>query len=231
MDSDFWTSRLAAAKRHYMWHHHHPNSNLDLLGIDDLEMDDDARPHFPCPFCYENFDVMSLCSHLEDEHSCETRVTVCPICSVKVMGDMLSHITLHHGHLYKLQRRRRLRKIAIPNSQALSLLSRDLREAHLQMLLGSSGYRTGTTNAPSATHDPFLSSLILNYPASEVEDISKSMLTNAEETSSENVAPLPIWKSSFDPSLSQEEREERMRQAIGRAGFMRDMLFSTLLDD
>lgn len=49
---------------------------LDLLGIDDLEMDDDARPHFPCPFCYENFDVMSLCSHLEDEHSCETRVTV-----------------------------------------------------------------------------------------------------------------------------------------------------------
>lgn len=50
---------------------------LDLLGIDDLEMDEDARPHFPCPFCYENFDVMSLCSHLEDEHSCETRVTVC----------------------------------------------------------------------------------------------------------------------------------------------------------
>ncbi|XP_038882145.1 protein DEHYDRATION-INDUCED 19-like isoform X1 [Benincasa hispida] len=247
MDSDFWTSRLAAAKRQYMLQHHHQTSNLDLLGIDDLEMDDDARPHFPCPFCYENFDVMSLCSHLEDEHSCETRVTVCPICSVKVMGDMLSHITLHHGHLYKLQRRRRLRKIAIPNSQALSLLSRDLREAHLQVLLGSSGYRTSTTNVPSATHDPFLSSLILNYPASEVEDISKSMLTSADDTSSENVLPSPIWKSSpsnsvglynysslvtsFDPSLSQEEREKRMRQAIGRAGFMRDMLFSTLLED
>ncbi|XP_022142277.1 protein DEHYDRATION-INDUCED 19 homolog 4-like [Momordica charantia] len=231
MDSDFWTSRLAAAKRQYMLQHHHQSSNLDLLGIDDLEMDDDGRPHFPCPYCYENFDVMSLCSHLEDEHSCETRVTVCPICSVKVMGDMLSHITLHHGHLYKLQRRHRLRKIAIPNSQALSLLSRDLREAHLQVLLGSTGYRTSTTNVPSATHDPFLSSLILNYPASEVEDISKSMLTTAEEPSSENVAPSPIWKPSFDPSLSQEEREKRMRQAIGRAGFMRDMLFSTLLND
>ncbi|XP_022925982.1 protein DEHYDRATION-INDUCED 19 homolog 4-like [Cucurbita moschata] len=237
MDSDFWTSRLAAAKRQYMLqhhhhhHHHHQTSNLDLLGIDDLEMDDDARPHFSCPFCYESFDVMSLCSHLEDEHSCETRVTVCPICSVKVMGDMLSHITLHHGHLFKLQRGCRLRKIAIPSSQALSLLSRDLREAHLQVLLGSSGYRTSTTNGPNAAHDPFLSSLILNYPASEVEDISKSMLTSAEDTSSENVAPSPIWKSRFDPSLSQEERDKRMRQAIERAGFMRDMLFSTLLED
>ncbi|CAK9321048.1 unnamed protein product [Citrullus colocynthis] len=226
MDSDFWTSRLAAAKRQYMLQHHHPTSNLDLLGIDDLEMDDDARPHFPCPFCYENFDVTSLCSHLEDEHSCETRVTVCPICSVKFYNVHLVCLTKDH-----LQRRRRLRKIAIPNSQALSLLSRDLREAHLQVLLGSSGYRTSTTNVPSATHDPFLSSLILNYPASEVEDISKSMLTSAEDTSSENVAPSPIWKSSFDPSLSQEERERRMRQAIGRAGFMRDMLFSTLLED
>ena len=38
-----------------------------------------------------------------------------------------------------LQRRRRLRRVAIPSSQALSLLGRDLREAHLQVLLGSGG--------------------------------------------------------------------------------------------
>lgn len=115
-------------------------------------------------------------------------------------------MVLYHSHLVcltknHLQRRRRLRKIAIPNNQALSLLSRDLREAHLQVLLGSSGYRTSTTttttNVPSSTNDPFLSSLILNYPASEVEDISKSILTSAEDTSSENVAPSPIWKSRY----------------------------------
>ena len=108
----------------------------------------------------------------------------------------------HHAHLVcltkdHLQRGCRLRKIAIPSSQALSLLSRDLREAHLQVLLGSSGYRTSTTNGANAAHDPFLSSLILNYPASEVEDISKSMLTSAEDTSSEIVAPSPIWKSRY----------------------------------
>lgn len=114
MDSDFWTSRLAAAKRQYTLQHHHPNSHLgscwlcygnscfiilrkknhlcsikiwffailiiwgvsDRLGIDDFDMEEEVRPDFPCPYCYEDFDIASLCSHLEDEHSCESRVTV-----------------------------------------------------------------------------------------------------------------------------------------------------------
>lgn len=27
---------------------------------------------------------------------------VCPVCSVKVVSDMLSHITVQHGHLFKI---------------------------------------------------------------------------------------------------------------------------------
>lgn len=45
---------------------------------------------------------------------------------------------------------------------------------------------------------------------------------------------LPFFLSlscSFDPSLSYEERERRMRQAAGRAGFVQDILLSTLLAD
>ena len=120
MDSDFWTSRLAAAKRQYTLQHHHQSSHLgeylhirsgvffftfyyyyyflklwflgfsffnvfcfvllgldlDRLGIDDFEVEDEVRPDFPCPYCYEDFDIVSLCSHLEDEHSCESKVTV-----------------------------------------------------------------------------------------------------------------------------------------------------------
>ena len=115
MDSDFWTSRLAAAKRQYTFQHHHQSSHLgsylhirsgfflffifgfsfflfvyyfdcifclfvgfglDRLGIDDFEVEDEVRPDFPCPYCYEDFDIVSLCSHLEDEHSCESKVTV-----------------------------------------------------------------------------------------------------------------------------------------------------------
>ncbi|XP_059670663.1 protein DEHYDRATION-INDUCED 19 homolog 4-like isoform X2 [Cornus florida] len=203
MDSDFWTSRLAAAKRqltlqqhHHHHHNHHHSSQLDRLNIDDFEVEDEVRPDFPCPYCFEDFDIASLCSHLEDEHSFESKVTVCPICSVKVARDMLSHITLQHGHLFKLQRRRRLRRVAIPNGQALSLLGRDLRETHLQVLLGGGGYRSSNTSSSNAVTDPFLSSLVLNFPASEAEEISKSLLSSAEDTSTKSVPSAHIWKSS-----------------------------------
>lgn len=49
---------------------------LDRFSIDDFEVEDEVRPDFPCPYCYEDFDIVSLCSHLEDEHSCESKVTV-----------------------------------------------------------------------------------------------------------------------------------------------------------
>ncbi|KAM1592921.1 hypothetical protein ACFX1Z_036358 [Malus domestica] len=196
MDSEFWTSRLAAAKRQYSTQHHHQSSHFDRLSIDDFEVEDEVRPDFPCPYCYEDFDIASLCSHLEDEHSCESKVT----------------------------RRRRLRRVAIPNSQALSLLGRDLREAHLQVLLGSGGYRSENANVSNAAAtDPFLSSLILNFPASGADEISKSVVTTTEDTSAKNAVPSHIWKSSFDPSLSYEEREKRIRQATGRAGFVQDL--------
>ncbi|MBA0739765.1 hypothetical protein Gogos_013002, partial [Gossypium gossypioides] len=160
-------------------------------------VDDEVRPDFPCPYCYEDFDIASLCSHLEDDHPCESKVT----------------------------RRCRLRRVAIPNSQALSLLGRDLREAHLQVLLGGGAYRSSgvnVSNANAAT-DSFLSSLIMNFPASEAEEIMKSVVTSLEDTTTKNMAPAHMWKSSLDPSLSYEEREKRIQQATGRAGFVQDL--------
>ncbi|XP_010272353.1 PREDICTED: protein DEHYDRATION-INDUCED 19-like [Nelumbo nucifera] len=230
MDSDLWTSRLAAAKRQYTLQHHQ-TSQLDRLSFDDFEVEEEVRPDFPCPYCYEDYDIASLCSHLEDEHPFESKVTVCPICSVKVARDLLNHITLQHAQLYKLQRRRRLRRVAIPNSQALSLLGRDLREAHLQVLLGGGGYRSNNANTSNAVTDPFLSSFVLNFPASEAEEISKSAVSSVEDTLVKNVTSTQTWKSSFDSSLSHEEREQKIRQATVRAGFVQDLLLSTLLGD
>ncbi|CAL5425204.1 unnamed protein product [Camellia sinensis] len=105
---------------------------------------------------------------------------------------------------------------------------RDLREAHLQVLLGGSGYRSSNANSSNAVTDPFLSSLILNFPSSESEDISKSMLSSAEDSSVKSVTSSHRWKASFDPSLSYEEREKRKRQAAERAVFLQDLLVSTL---
>ncbi|THG15631.1 hypothetical protein TEA_027360 [Camellia sinensis var. sinensis] len=216
MDSDFWTSHLAAAAKRQFTLHHHQISQLDGLNIDDFEADDEVRPDFPCPYCYEDFDIASLCSHLE----MTTRAS-------------------------PKSPRRRLRRVAIPNSRALSLLGKDLREAHLQVLLGDSGYRSSNANSSNAESgyqssnanssnavtDPFLSSLILNFPAFESKDISKSLLSNVEENSVNSVTSSHIWKASFDPSLSYEEREERMRQAARRVFFLQDLLASSLLGE
>ncbi|XP_039038395.1 protein DEHYDRATION-INDUCED 19 homolog 4-like [Hibiscus syriacus] len=234
MDSDFWTYRLAAAKRQYNLQQQNQSSPLDRLNIADFEVENEVRPDFTCPYCYEDFDIVSLCSHLEDEHPCESKVAICPVCSKKVSRDMLSHIMLQHGHLFKLQRRRKLRRVAIPNSQALSLLGRDLREAHLQVLLGGSGgsaYRSSSTNLSNTANDSLLSSLILNFPASEAEELTKSVVNSTEDIAAKNFTPTHMWKSSFDPSLSNEEREKRIRRARGRAGFVQDLVLSTLVSE
>lgn len=96
-----------------------------------------------------------------------------------------------------LQRRRRLRRVAIPSSQALSLLGRDLREAHLQVLLGSGGYRSSIANASNTVTDQFLSSLGLNFSATEAEEISKSVSSSAEDTSTMKAVSAHAWKSRY----------------------------------
>ncbi|XP_011623611.1 protein DEHYDRATION-INDUCED 19 homolog 4 [Amborella trichopoda] len=225
MDSELWTSRLAAAKQQYSLQQQH--SHLDRLSIDDFEVEEDVRVDFPCPYCFDDYDIASLCSHLEDEHPFEAKVTVCPICSVKVTRDMLNHIMIQHGHLFKLQRRRRLRRVALSNNSALSLLGRDLREAHLQVLLGGGGLRSSSNNSSHIASDSFLSSLVLNLSAPEVEDISKSAICGVEDADAKNITPMQTWKPSLCSSLSSEEREQKTRQA----GFVQDLLLSTLFGD
>lgn len=225
-----WISRLAAAKRHYSLQQQQSSSS-DRFDVDECEFEEEDRPDFPCPFCYEDHDITSLCSHLEDEHPFESKAAVCPICSVKVTEDMLSHIMLQHGHTFKLQRRRRLRRVAIPNGQALSLLGRDLREAHLQVLLGSGPYRSSNSSTSTAAADSLLSSLVLNFPASEAEETSKSSLSHVDDFIRKNSTTTRTWNSSIDLSLSQEEREKKQRQAAVRAKFVQDLLLSTLFGD
>ena len=37
----------------------------DRAGMEELDMDEEARPEFACPYCYEDHDVASLCAHLD----------------------------------------------------------------------------------------------------------------------------------------------------------------------
>lgn len=93
-----------------------------------------------------------------------------------------------------MQRRRRLRRLPVPPvpsySQALSLFGRDLREAHIQVFLGG-GNRTNSASVSNAVTDPF--SLILKFRCED--EIAKSEVTNAEDSSTKNMAPAHMWKS------------------------------------
>ncbi|GLJ09868.1 hypothetical protein SUGI_0117250 [Cryptomeria japonica] len=108
MDAELWAARVTAAKRHHAVHYNTAEWASSRIvtdrhfGFDDLEGDDDMRADFTCPFCYEDFDITLLCYHLEDEHCLETKNVVCPVCAVKVGRDMVGHITLQHGHLFKI---------------------------------------------------------------------------------------------------------------------------------
>ncbi|CAN1219674.1 Protein DEHYDRATION-INDUCED 19 homolog 3 [Linum perenne] len=110
------------------------------------------REEFPCPFCSDYFDIVGLCCHIDDEHP------VCPVCAMRVGVDMVAHITLQHGNIFKISFFHRKRKSRRGHS-SLSLLRKELREGNLQSLFGSSCIVSSSSS--NAAPDPLLSSFIL----------------------------------------------------------------------
>lgn len=214
MDGDSWSVRLSSASKRYQ---SALQSRSDMfMGFEEFDGDYDIREEFPCPFCSEFFDILGLCCHIDDEHQLESRNGVCPVCAMRVGFDMVAHITLQHGNILKMQRKRKSRKGG--SHSTLSLLRRELREGTLQSLLG------GSSNMPSSTNvapDPLLSSFILpvagnlssSQPSLQIETSS------AKKSLNENVAES---HSQASP-LSDKDREERAK----RCEFVSELLWST----
>ncbi|KAL6574021.1 hypothetical protein OROHE_001563 [Orobanche hederae] len=192
MDSDLWATRLAAAKRQLNMQnthqieisHSHTSSQFDKFNMmEDFEGDGEVRPEYPCPYCYEEFEIASsLCSHLETDHSFESKST----------GYMQ-----HHSQS---------RRLPFPSNQALSSLPRrNLRETYSHVLQGGNvEYRSNTaalllssSSSSTSTSENFLSSLVLSFSTSEIEDVSKSLMSTLEGSSAKNIATQQYWKSRF----------------------------------
>lgn len=73
-----------------------------FMGFEEIDGEDDIREEFPSPFCSEHFDILSLCCHIDDEHPVEAKNGVCPVCALRVGVDMVAHITLQHGNIFKI---------------------------------------------------------------------------------------------------------------------------------
>ncbi|XP_059648452.1 protein DEHYDRATION-INDUCED 19 homolog 3-like [Cornus florida] len=218
MDADSWSARLSYASKRYQ---SALQSRSDMfMGFEEIDGDDDIREEFPCPFCSEYFDIVGLCCHIDDEHPVEAKHGVCPVCAMRVGVDMVAHITLQHGNILKMQRKRKSRKGGAHST--LSLLRRELREGNLQSLFGGSSRIVSSANVAP---DPLLSSFILPMgddfgsfqPQSSAETIS------VKKSSSENASE----RNSKSPPLSTKDQEEKAR----RCEFVQGMLFSTILDD
>uniref|UniRef100_A0A804Q0P6 Protein DEHYDRATION-INDUCED 19 homolog 3 n=1 Tax=Zea mays TaxID=4577 RepID=A0A804Q0P6_MAIZE len=160
------SSSAAAARR--------LQARYDLyMGIDDADagLDEVTEPRggaesYNCPFCGEDFDFVGLCCHIDDEHAVEAKSGACPICATRVGMDLIGHLTMQHGSYFKMQRRRRVRKVSSGSHSLLSLLRKDLRNGSLQSFLGGSSY---VSNPPAAAPDPFVSSLIYEKPVERAE--------------------------------------------------------------
>ncbi|XP_048424405.1 protein DEHYDRATION-INDUCED 19 homolog 3-like [Pyrus x bretschneideri] len=217
MDGDSWSARLSSASRRYQ---SALQSRSDMfMGFEEIDGDDDIREEFPCPFCSEYFDIVGLCCHIDEEHPVEAKNGVCPVCAMRVGVDMVAHITLQHGSIFKMQRKRKTRKSGAHST--LSLLRKELREGNLQSLFGNSSCLLSSSNAAP---DPLLSQFILPMADDFVSMPPFSTETSsAKKSSDEKVSERNVQS----PPLSIKDKEEKTK----RCAFVQGMLLSTILDD
>jgi len=221
MDADSWSTRLSSASKRYQ---SALLSRSDMfMGFEEIDADDDIREEFPCPFCSEYFDIVGLCCHIDDEHPVEAKNGVCPVCAMRVGVDMVAHITLQHGNIFKVQRKRKSRKGG--SHSTLSLLRRELREGTLQSLFGGSSYLLSSSSSTNAAPDPLLSSFILpmadDFGSPQLHSSADSVAV--KKSTNENVTE----RKAKSPPLSTKDKEERSR----RCEFVQGLLLSTILDD
>ncbi|KFK37978.1 hypothetical protein AALP_AA3G054400 [Arabis alpina] len=221
MDSDSWTDRLASATRRYQLAF--PSRSDPFLGFEEIDGEEEFREEFACPFCSDDFDIVSLCCHIDEDHPMEAKNGVCPVCAVRVGVDMVAHITLQHANIFKMQRKRKTRRGG-PHS-TLSILRREFPDGNFQSLFGGSSCIVSSSSSANVAADPLLSSFI--------SPITDGFFTSESCISAE---PGPVKKTpnqslpernAEKPSLSAEDHKQKVK----RSEFVRELLSSMILDD
>ncbi|KAE8653355.1 protein DEHYDRATION-INDUCED 19 homolog 3 isoform X1 [Cucumis sativus] len=224
MDADSWTARLSSASKRYqsalLSRSGLAQHSGMFMGFEDLEGDDDIREEFPCPFCSEYLDIVGLCCHIDEEHPIEARNGVCPVCEMRVGVDMVAHISLQHGNIFKVQRKRKSRKGG--SHSTLSLLRKELQDGNLQSLFGGSSCLFTSSNAAP---DPLLSSFILPL-ADDYGSVQPHLLAESSSVKS-NSQDKSVERSIPSSPLSVQDKEEKTK----RCTFVQGLLMSTILDD
>ncbi|MBA0560193.1 hypothetical protein Golob_017108 [Gossypium lobatum] len=110
MEDDTWSFAFSASSRSYQ---STVKSQSDLcIDFEEIEEDDELMTEYPCPYCSEDFDLLGLCCHIDEEHHLEAGygvcyalpfwIFVCPVCAQRVGMNMVDHITAQHGNILRI---------------------------------------------------------------------------------------------------------------------------------
>ncbi|MFQ6628414.1 hypothetical protein Gotur_006479 [Gossypium turneri] len=223
MESNSWRFRFSNSSSSSSRRH---QSRSDLFlggGYEEFDGDEDFKAEFLCPFCAEDFDIVGLCCHIDEEHPVEV----------------------------KNGRKRRLRKGG--SNLTFSMLRKELRDGNLHALLGGSSCIVSPSNVeadpllssfmfnpPTADEPLSLQSLSIAESSADKESTDKESL--------ESAAGSPLYLLTFTDNfrigfkfltlvyrdrkpqqsqLSDQEHEEKAR----RCEFVRGLLMSTILNE
>lgn len=232
MDSDSWT-RLSTSNSSSRRGSYQSRSETFHL-VDEFEGDEEPRPEFLCPFCAEDFDIVGLCCHIDEEHTLEAKNGICPVCAKRVGMDLVSHMTMQHGSLLKVQRKRRFRRggthTHTNTNSTLSILKKEFREGNLHSLFGLQ------SSSSSSEPEQWLSSFISNTPSLLDVDqpppppppTAQPHAATSAKSMAENTHKDLLRRSKQQRGpLSDKDQEEKAR----RSEFVQGLLFSSFLDD
>ncbi|XP_018486522.1 protein DEHYDRATION-INDUCED 19 homolog 2 [Raphanus sativus] len=110
MEDDTWAVSSSGSSRSYRSSattaaKYQSGSYLDSGDFEEEEEedddDDDVEMDYPCPFCSDDYDLVELCHHIDEEHQLEATYGLCPVCNKMVKMDMVDHITSYHRDVLK----------------------------------------------------------------------------------------------------------------------------------
>ncbi|KAK8693804.1 hypothetical protein V6N13_071373 [Hibiscus sabdariffa] len=199
MEDDTWSFAFSASSRSYQ---------STLKSQSDIEEDDELMTEYPCPYCSEDFDLLGLCCHIDEEHHLEAGHGVCPICAQRVGMNMVDHITMQHGDIFKSNHKLNFNKG--DSYSTLSSLRKELHDAHYQTLLSRSWSSLSSSNTGP---DPLLSFLYSAPPADSSESVQPASPT--EVTLEEKGSNEKMLEKDVHPSpLSDKEHSEKTNKLL-----------------
>ncbi|OMO82031.1 Drought responsive protein [Corchorus olitorius] len=243
MEDDSWSFGVSASSRSYQ----STLKSLSDLCIDfeEIEEDDELKTEYPCPYCSEDYDLLGLCCHIDEEHHLEANYGIpeadsgqkCLESQLYELSRVLfaflalftsieckvpQHILYLPHFVFRDYSNHKLKFRKGDSYSTLSSLRKELHDAHYQSLLSRSWSSLSSSNSGP---DPLLSFLSCVPPADSSESVQSSSSTEVtleEKGSDENVLEKVVQPSP----LSDKEHSEKAK----RSEFVQGLLLSTIFD-